>query len=122
MSQPPEPGRKRLGKRFYVILSRPTEKGGDRAAVRAQHFAFIDDLERRGILFAAGPEVDESDEPQGPGIIVIRAPNLEAAAAVADSDPFHRLGYRRYELRTWRISEGGFTLRTRFSGQTFELD
>ena len=113
--------RRRLGLRLYVILSRPTDIGRDRDSVRAEHVAFIDDLERRGILFAAGPEVDEEDRPQGPGIIVIRAGSLAEARAIADAEPFHRYGYRRYEIKTWRISEGGFTLAVRFSEKSVEL-
>ena len=114
--------RHRLGKRLYVILSRPTPRGGDRHGVRAEHFAYIDGLERRGILFAAGPEVDENDQPQGPGIIIIRADSLAAAKAIADAEPFHRLGYRDYEIRIWRISEGGLKLDIRFSDSSVRID
>ncbi len=116
------PAARRPGIRLYVILSRPTARAGDRDAVRAEHFAYIHDLEARGVLFAAGPEVDENDKPQGPGIIIIRAASLEAARAIADAEPFHRDRYREYDIRSWRISEGGFGLRVRFTERTFEFE
>jgi uncharacterized protein len=109
-----------LGKRLYVILSRPTDRGG-RDVVRDEHRAYILDLERRGVLFAAGPEVDENDRSQGPGIIIVRAASLAQAKQIADAEPFHRHGFREYEIRTWRISEGGFALNLRFSDQTIDF-
>lgn len=121
MSDTPAP-RKGLGKRLYVILTRPTAIAGDREAVRTEHRAFINDLEARGILFAAGPEVDESDRSQGSGIIIIRAESLEAAKQIADAEPFHRLGYREYDIRTWRVSEGSFRLSVRLTEQTIVFE
>jgi uncharacterized protein YciI len=110
-----------LGKRLYVILSRPTARGAGRDAVRGEHRNYIDRLEREGVLFAAGPEVDESDKSQGPGIIIIRAASIAQARAIADSEPFHRDGFREYEIRTWRISEGGFSLNVRFSDKSVDI-
>ncbi len=117
-----ESPRRRPGLRLYVILSRPTATAGEREKVRAEHHAFILDLAARGVLFAAGPEVDEDDRSQGPGIIVIRAASLTAAKAIADAEPFHRNGYRDYEIRTWRISEGSFRLSARLSDGTLAIE
>ena len=74
-----------------------------------------------GILFAAGPIVDENGQSQGPGMIVIRAKNMKEAKRIADNDPFHKLGYRKYTIRAWMVNEGGFNLRVRYSDGGFTI-
>jgi len=113
---------KMLHKRLYVVFTEPTEKGGQRRKVFPKHIAYQLELERKGILFAAGPIVDEKGRSQGPGMIVIRAKNMKEAKRIADNDPFHRLGYRKYTIRAWMVNEGGFNLRVKFADGSFTLD
>ena len=113
---------KMLHKRLYIIFSEPTEKGGDRRKVFPRHIAYQLEIEKKGILFAAGPFVDARGRPQGPGMIVVRAKNMAAAKRIADADPFHRLGYRKYRIQAWQVNEGGFNLRVKFSDGTYLLD
>ena len=113
---------KMLRKRLYVIFSEPTEKGGARREVFPKHIAYQLEIERKGILFAAGPFVDEKGNSQGPGMIVVRAKNRAEAKRIADRDPFHKLGYRKYRIQAWRVSEGGFSLRVNFSDGRYTLD
>jgi hypothetical protein len=111
-----------LRKRLYVIFSEPTDKGGDRRKVFPRHIAYQLEIEKKGILFAAGPFVDARGKPQGPGMIVVRAKNMAEAKRIADADPFHRLGYRTYRIQPWQVNEGGFSLRVKFSDGSFALD
>ena len=113
---------KMLHKRLYVIFSEPTEKGGDRRKIFARHIAYQLEIEKKGILFAAGPFVDAKGKPQGSGMIVVRAKNMAEAKRVADADPFHKLGYRKYRIQAWEVNEGGFNVRVKFSDGTFALD
>jgi uncharacterized protein YciI len=113
---------KMLHKRLYVIFTEPTEKAGQRRKVFPKHIAYQLELERKGILFAAGPIVDEKGQSQGPGMIVIRARNIKVAKRIADNDPFHKLGYRKYTIRGWMVNEGGFNLRINFADGSFALD
>jgi uncharacterized protein YciI len=83
---------KMLHKRLYVIFSEPTDKAGDRRKIFPKHIAYQLEIERKGILFAAGPFVDGKGKPQGPGMIVIRAKSMAEAKRVAEADPFHKLG------------------------------
>ena len=62
-----------LHKRLYIIFSEPTEKTGDRRKLFHKHIAYQLEIEKKGILFAAGPFVDGKGKPQGPGMIVVRA-------------------------------------------------
>ncbi len=113
---------KMLHKQLYIIFSEPTDKGGDRRKVFPKHIAYQLEIEKKGILFAAGPFVDAKGKPQGPGMIVVRAKNMAEAKKIVDADPFHKLGYRKYRIQAWQVNEGGFNLRVKFSDGTFALD
>jgi hypothetical protein len=104
--EPHRSHRKRLGMRLYVIL----EKGsGLRRSARRTSCLHPRSRKAR-LLFSPSLEVDENDQSQGSGIMVILAASIEAAKAIDDAEPFHRQGYRRYEIRRWRVSEGSFRL------------
>ena len=104
----------------YVIFSEPTDKEG-RAGFLKDHLAYVAGLESRGIVFAAGPMLDEAGEKTGTGMIVVRAGNLAEAEAIAREDPFHKLGYRSFRVQPWMINEGGFTLGVTFSDGGYRL-
>jgi uncharacterized protein YciI len=111
-----------LHKRLFIIFSEPTNKIGDRKKIFHKHIAYQLEIEKKGILFAAGPFVDSRGRPQGPGMIVIRAKSLSEARRIADTDPFHKAGYRTYRIQAWEINEGGFNIKVRFSNGEFELE
>ena len=114
--------RKHLRKMLYIIFSEPTSTAEQRQAVHQDHLAHQYDLERRGIMFAAGPFVDEAGKPMGPGMIIIRANSEAEARAIADADPYHRGGFRSYRLQRWMMNEGSFGVRLRYSDGGFEID
>jgi uncharacterized protein YciI len=113
---------KMLHKRLYVIFSDPTGKGGDRQKIFPKHIAYQLEIERKGILFAAGPFVDGKGKSTGSGMIIIRAKSLAAAKRIADNDPFHKQGIRSYRIQPWEANEGGFNVRVKFSDGSFVLD
>ena len=113
---------KMLHKRLYVIFSEPTEKTGDRRKVFPKHIAYQLEIERKGILFAAGPFVNSKGKPQGPGMIVIRAKSMAEAKKVAEADPFHKLGFRKFRIQAWEINEGGFNISVKFSTGTYTIE
>lgn len=113
---------KMLHKKLYVIFSDPTEKGGGRHKIFPQHIAHQLELERKGILFAAGPFTDAKGKPTGSGMIVIRAKSMAAARRIANNDPYHKQGYRSFRIQPWVINEGGFNLKVAFSAGTYALD
>jgi uncharacterized protein YciI len=114
--------RKHLGKALYIIFSEPIPNSGDRRAIHPQHLARQYELERTGVLFAAGPFVDEDSKPQGPGMIIVRASNEAEAQAIAEADPYHQQGFRRFRIQKWMLNEGSLGLRVNFSNQTFGVD
>ena len=113
---------KMLHKRLYIIFSEPTDKAGDRRKIFPRHIEYQLKIEREGKLFAAGPFVDGQGKPQGPGMIVVRAKNMAEAKKIADADPFHKQGYRKYRIQAWQVNEGGFNLHVKFSDGSFTLD
>jgi hypothetical protein len=87
------------------------------------HLSHQVNLERRGILFAAGP-LFEADAPRFPpksGLIVIRAASFEDADAIAASDPMHQAGMRSYTIRRWIINEGSLSITVNMSNKTMVL-
>tara|TARA_R110002110_G_scaffold11656_4_gene55823 strand:+ start:4999 stop:5391 length:393 start_codon:yes stop_codon:yes gene_type:complete len=105
-----------LAKEFFVVFTEPT---GDLAAVqeaRAEHLKYQVEIEQKGIMFAAGPFANDSgDAWSGEGMIIIRASSIEEATEIAQADPMHSSGARRFRIRPWLVNEGGFNLRVTFS-------
>lgn len=105
-----------LAKEFFVVFTEPT---GDMAAVqeaRAEHLKYQVEIEQKGIMFAAGPFSNETgDGWGGEGMIIIRAESIEAATLIAEADPMHSSGARKFRIRPWLMNEGGFNLRVTFS-------
>lgn len=112
-----------LAKRLYVILTTPTGALDALAEHLGDHLAYQKDLEARGITFAAGPFADDAEQDwSGEGMNIVRAASLADAKAIADADPMHRAGVRRYRIRPWLLNEGSYTLSVRYSESFRRVD
>ena len=111
-----------LGLVVYAVFTEFTDKEGDRSSERSNHFAYLAKLESEGKVFAAGPMLTESGERFGKALILYKADTLEQAKALADSDPYHSSGFRKYTIHPWKINEGGFDLKIRFSAGAYEIE
>lgn len=83
------------------------------------HKEWLAEQDRAGTLFAAGPFLSDSLDYTGRGLMIIRAPSLEAATRIAASDPMHMAGVRTFRILTWRINEGTIDLKLPFATATF---
>lgn len=111
-----------LALELYVAHSTPAKAPEDVKASLADHLAYQAKLENLGQLAFAGPMSDETgDHMQGVGMIVYRADSLDAARALAESDPMHASGARTYTLRRWMINEGSFSLSVGLSTGSVDL-
>lgn len=111
-----------LQKQLYAIFTRPVNGMGPVFTQLEEHLKFQVDLERQGVMFAAGPMwTDDGQSWEGEGLVVVRAQSREAAIAIAESDPMHRSGARSFQVRPWLINEGSITIRLDYSSQTFTL-
>jgi hypothetical protein len=87
-----------------------------------EHLAYQGALERKGVMFAAGPLANEANDGwAGEGMVIIRAKSLAEARAVAEADPMHKAGARSFTVRPWLMNEGSLTVRITGSDQKVEL-
>jgi uncharacterized protein len=111
-----------LAKQFYVINTKPTKGMGPVMENLGEHLAYQGELERTGVMFAAGPLADDHGPGwAGEGMVIIRAKSLADARAVAEADPMHKSGARSFTVRPWLMNEGSFTVRIKGSDQKVEI-
>jgi uncharacterized protein len=100
-----------IGKRLYVVNSRPTDGLGPVLASLDRHLEYQKRLELDGIMFAAGPLAgDDLQEWLGEGLFVYRAESMEQAVRHAGDDPMHASGARSFTIREWLLNEGTLTV------------
>lgn len=107
---------------LYVVESTPAAEPEDVKENLPAHLAYQQSLENEGSLAFAGPLSDETGEQmQGMGLIVYRASSMLDARQMADADPMHQSGARRYTLRKWLINEGSLSLNVGLSTNSVDL-
>ncbi len=112
---------KMLGKQLYVVHTTPVAPREQIMALLPAHLEHQVKLEKAGIMFGAGPMVNEDGSAAG-GLIVIRAELFEAAKKIADSDPLHEAGLRSYTIRRWTVNEGCYSIRINYSDQSVTIE
>jgi len=96
-----------------------TEKPVDE--IRSEHFAYLGDLEARGILLAAGPFMDNDGTRHGAGMMILRAGSIEEADRIAAEEPYRKYGLRRHKPMPWQWAEGSVTQTLRMKAGDFEV-
>jgi uncharacterized protein YciI len=109
-----------LGKEMYLVVTRPV-RSPEIDKRLADHLAHQVELERRGIMFAAGPLYSRDSNLPEAGMFVLRASSFEEAEAIAKGDPLHAAGLRTFTLQKWRVNEGSITVKINYSDQTCEV-
>jgi uncharacterized protein len=109
-----------LGKEMYLVVTRPV-RSPEIDKRLADHLAHQVELERRGIMFAAGPLYSRDSNLPEAGMFVLRAGSFEEAEAIAKGDPLHAAGLRTFTLQKWRLNEGSITVKINYSDQTCEI-
>ena len=113
-----------LQMKLYVIEATVVpEKASLEENYMPAHITHQVDLEKRGIMFGAGPLFDEDalNGPPSAGMIIIRAASIKEAREIVDADPMHVNGIRTYSIRQWSLNEGTFNIRVNFSDQSVEF-
>lgn len=114
-------GAKFYAKKMYVLLTRPSRPDIDLRPHLMEHLHHQIELEKSGVLFAAGPLTTEAGGFPGTGMFIIRAGDFAEAKAIADSDPMHKSGRRVYDLYEWRMHEGRISLTIDLSDSSVQL-
>jgi uncharacterized protein YciI len=109
-----------LGKEMYLVVTRPV-RSPEIAKRLGDHLAHQVDLEKRGIMFAAGPLYSKGSTVPEAGMFVLRANSFVEAEAIAMSDPLHAAGLRTFTIQKWRINEGSITVTVNLSDQSMQL-
>lgn len=105
-----------LALKLYVISSKPTNGLGPVLEMMEPHVAYQTQLERDGVMFAAGPLANEdSTEWLGEGLFMYRADSIEAAREIAQEDPMHSSRARRFTVREWMLNEGTYSVQVYYS-------
>ncbi len=100
-----------LALELYVVASTPAKPPEEIRATLPAHLAYQAEQEKAGALVLAGPLSDlTGKQMQAEGLIVYRAPSLEAARALAEADPMHASGARTFTIRRWLVNEGALNL------------
>ena len=110
-----------LQKDLYVIFTRAIAPREEIMKMLPQHLERQVELEKQGILFAAGPmEPEDSDKPRT-GMIIVRADSFEHANEIAMADPFHAAGLREFDVWNWSMNEGSFTVTINYSDKSVNV-
>jgi uncharacterized protein len=111
-----------LQKQLYVVFTTPTQGLGPVMQNLEEHLKFQIDLERRGIMFGAGPFwSDDEKRWEGEGMVIIRAGSLAEAKEIAARDPMHKSGARSFTVRPWLLNEGTVTVKLTYSDGKREI-
>ena len=114
--------KKMLGKKLWVIMTKRVVPLEEVQKHTKAHLLHQIKLEKDGIMYGAGPAVVPGASEASFGLIVIRAKDEAEARRIADSDPMHKEGVRKYELYQWTMNEGCLNITIDFSDQTYRLD
>ncbi len=110
----------------YLIMMRPASDPKEppipQAEMRLEHHEYLADMERRGILFAAGPLRDEEGWKQGHGLLIFRAKTRAEATEWALQEPYTKYGQREIDVIPWQRNEGTTTLNLRLADGVLEMD
>ena len=85
-----------------------------------EHILWLEAQEKNGVLFLSGANAD-GDQWDGSGVAIIRAPSLEAAVAISDTEPFHREGLRVNTVHGWQLNEGNVQISLSLLTNKFSL-
>lgn len=90
--------------------------------MRKEHHDYLVELERKGILFGAGPFRDEHGNRVGVGMLIIRASSTRAAKRIANAEPYTKAGQRVMTVTPWQRNEGCLSLSISFAHGEMSLD
>jgi catechol 2,3-dioxygenase len=113
---------KMVNKRLYVGLSKVNMTSPPPPIdVVGEHLQYALKLEEDGVLFAAGPFVDDEGKMVGDGLFIIRADSKAQATEILAKDPIHVGNFRTCTVYGWTLHEGKLNLSFNLSDQTYTL-
>ena len=112
-----------VNKRLYVGMSKVNMTSPPPPIdVVGEHLKYALELEEQGILFAAGPFVDDEGKMVGDGMFIVRAGSKAEAAEILAKDPIHVGNFRTCTVHGWTLHEGKINLSYNLSDKSYSLD
>ena len=111
-----------LRKNLFVIFTRPVAPLDEIRKLLPRHLERQVELEKQGILFAAGPMESQDEDKPRTGMIIVRADSFEHAHEIAMGDPMHAKGVREFDIWNWSMNEGSFKVTINYSDQSASID
>lgn len=110
-----------LQKDLYVIFTKAVAPREQIMELLPKHLERQVELEKQGILFAAGPMEPRDNTKPRTGMIIVRANSFDHAHEIAMGDPFHAQGLREFEIWNWSMNEGSFSVTINYSDQSASI-
>jgi catechol 2,3-dioxygenase len=111
-----------LNQRLYVGLSKVNMSSPPPPIeVVNEHLKYALQLEAQGVLFAAGPFVDDEGKMVGDGMFIVRAGSRAEAEAILAKDPIHAGNFRRCTVYGWTLHEGKLNVSIDLSTKTYTM-
>ena len=110
------------GLSLWLIIFENTGAPDEVKKMRDVFRAHQADLERRGIIFGAGPLAEPDGKRVGRGMTILRAESAEHALEIAGSDPLVRAGLRKFDLYQWHMGEGHLRVVVNFSDGDYRVE
>ena len=110
-----------LQKDLYVIFTKAVAPREKIMELLPKHLERQVELEKQGILFAAGPMEPEDETKPRTGMIIVRPDSFKHANEIAMGDPFHAQGLREFEIWNWSMNEGSINVTINYSDQTAQI-
>jgi uncharacterized protein YciI len=110
-----------LRKKLYMVtyISKvPADKLGP---LLPDHFEYMTELARNGVLFAAGPIMHENGAPTGNGMAILNTATATEARSIAEKDPFYLHGLRDFDVKEWIFMEGSMSFTLNFAECTLSV-
>ncbi|MEM0933981.1 MAG: YciI family protein [Bacteroidota bacterium] len=112
-----------MNKEVYLYVTEPVVSFDEVAKILPDHMDFVHKIENQGTMIMGGQTtIEGADNAGGYGAIMIRANSFEEARRIADQDPMHKTGVRKYTLYKWNINEGEMNVRLKLSDASFTID
>lgn len=111
-----------LQKLLYVVLTTPVKPMSEITPLLPAHLTYMIELEKRGLLFASGPFLAGKDLQPGAGMTILRVGSIEEAEALAREDPLYTSGMRTFEVRSWQLNEGSFSVTVNYSDKSYSVE
>lgn len=111
---------------LYLVIMRPKEDAIrasiSNAQIRLEHHNYLLELERQGVLFAAGPLRDDEDQEKESGLLILRTKTRAGATEIARDEPYTKYGLREFKVIPWQRNEGTLSLNIRLADGILEFD